>query len=73
MGNVLEIGDWLVPNETINHTHKNLPEVSFTDKKSIKDFERHHIMEVLTKTNWKIRGVNGATKILDLNPTTLEA
>jgi len=39
----------------------------------MEEMERLHIIEVLNSANWKIRGENGAAKILDLNPTTLEA
>jgi formate hydrogenlyase transcriptional activator len=35
--------------------------------------EREHIQDVLKKTNWRIRGRNGAAEILGLNPSTLYA
>ncbi len=40
---------------------------------TIEQLERNHIQEVLEKTNWRIRGRNGAAEILGLNPSTLYA
>jgi len=37
------------------------------------DMERAHIQKVLKKTQWKIRGKDGAADILGLKPTTLES
>ncbi|MEI7729671.1 MAG: sigma-54 dependent transcriptional regulator [Verrucomicrobiota bacterium] len=39
----------------------------------LKDVERDHILAVLDKVNWRIRGSQGAAEILALKPTTLEA
>jgi formate hydrogenlyase transcriptional activator len=39
---------------------------------AIADLERHHILHVLNKTGWRIRGDGGAAKALGLKPTTLE-
>jgi formate hydrogenlyase transcriptional activator len=39
---------------------------------SIAEVERSHILAVLDRTNWRIRGAGGAAEILDLKPTTLE-
>jgi len=38
----------------------------------LKEVERRHILQVLHKTNWRIRGKKGAAEILDIKPTTLE-
>ena len=38
----------------------------------LKEVERQHILKVLQKTNWRIRGAGGAAKILEIKPTTLE-
>jgi transcriptional regulator with GAF, ATPase, and Fis domain len=35
--------------------------------------ERDYIIKVLEKTNWKIRGKNGAAQLLGMQPTTLES
>ena len=40
---------------------------------TMEDMERQHIVDVLERTNWRVSGEKGAAKILDLNPTTLEA
>ena len=40
---------------------------------TLEEMERQHIMDVLEQTNWRVSGEKGAAKILDLNPTTLEA
>ncbi|MFZ6010634.1 MAG: sigma 54-interacting transcriptional regulator [Bacteroidota bacterium] len=65
----LELGDWLPKPQIISTDHKH---ESATDQ-SLEVLERTHILQVLQKTNWKIRGEGGAAKILSLNPTTLEA
>lgn len=69
-GITLETGEWL-PQVTVPIKSKK----STTDSPAhtIQEVERNHIEAVLIKTNWKIRGENGAAKILNLNPTTLEA
>ena len=61
-GNRLEIGDWLPK-----------PSIKTKNVVSLADNERVHIENVLKLTNGKVRGENGAAKILDINPTTLEA
>jgi transcriptional regulator with GAF, ATPase, and Fis domain len=33
--------------------------------------ERHHILQVLQQTGWRIDGKNGAALLLGLNPSTL--
>ena len=40
---------------------------------SLSDVERNHIEAVLQSTQWRVRGVGGASEILGLKPTTLEA
>ena len=35
--------------------------------------DRSHILKVLERTHWRIRGAGGAAEILGLKPTTLEA
>ncbi len=37
------------------------------------DAERDHLLSVLKRTGWRIRGKGGAAEILDLKPTTLES
>jgi formate hydrogenlyase transcriptional activator len=40
--------------------------------KTLRENEHEHILSVLQKTGWKIRGMGGAAGLLDVNPTTLE-
>ena len=39
----------------------------------LSEYERKYIIKVLEKTYWKVEGVNGAAKILDINPETLRS
>jgi transcriptional regulator with GAF, ATPase, and Fis domain len=39
---------------------------------SLKEIERMHILSVLERTGWRVRGENGAAEVLGLNPSTLE-
>jgi formate hydrogenlyase transcriptional activator len=41
--------------------------------KSLDDLQKNHILDTLNKTKWRIRGENGAAKILGIKPTTLES
>ena len=68
---VLDLGEWRPLNsEAPQHVST---QATSNGPKSMEEMERLHIIEVLNSANWKIRGENGAAKILDLNPTTLEA
>lgn len=40
---------------------------------SIAEMERRHIISVLDRTRWRVRGRNGAAEILGLKPTTLDS
>ncbi len=40
---------------------------------TLENTERAHILKVLNRTNWRIRGTGGAAENLGLKPTTLEA
>ncbi len=41
--------------------------------RSLEEVERRHILEVLEETGWRVSGERGASKILGLKRTTLEA
>lgn len=41
--------------------------------KTLAQFERDYLLEILARTGGRIRGEEGAAKILDVKPTTLEA
>ena len=38
---------------------------------TLEEIERRHILNVLARTNWRVRGKDGAAEILGLKPTTL--
>ena len=40
---------------------------------SLHEMERTHIVSVLERTGWRVRGSNGAAEILALKPTTLDS
>jgi len=41
-------------------------------REAMADVERSHLMDVLARTGWRIRGKGGAAEVLGLKPTTLE-
>jgi len=40
---------------------------------TLADVESQHILDILERTGWRVRGENGAAKILGLKPSTLES
>jgi formate hydrogenlyase transcriptional activator len=44
-----------------------------TPDRSLADWERHHIVDALEATGWRVRGEQGAAERLGLKPTTLES
>jgi formate hydrogenlyase transcriptional activator len=40
---------------------------------SLQETERRHILAVLKRTNWRIDGVSGAARLLEMNPSTLRS
>jgi len=40
---------------------------------SLQEVEKEHILRVLQSTNWRIEGAKGASRILDINPSTLRS
>ncbi len=68
--NVLELGDWL---PKVSVVQNQASDAKTKAASSLEDIERQHIIHTLNKTGWKIRGEDGAAKMLDINPTTLEA
>ena len=39
---------------------------------TLEDLQRHHIIESLQTTSWRVRGTGGAAELLGLKPTTLD-
>jgi PAS domain S-box-containing protein len=40
---------------------------------ALDDVERNHIVSVLERTNWRVRGAGGAAELLRINPSTLDS
>ncbi len=64
-GEQLRLGNWFMDSSIEN--------VVSDDLRTMETVERDYIIKVLEKTNWKIRGKNGAAEILGMQPTTLES
>ena len=64
-GGQLQLGNWFMDS--------NLDNVVSDHLTTLEIVERDYIIKVLEKTNWKIRGKNGAAEILGMQPTTLES
>ncbi len=47
------------------------PAASQSDVSSLEQIESEHILQVLEKTNWRIKGRGGAAELLGLKPSTL--
>jgi len=47
--------------------------ISSSNSRKLEEVERQHILGVLEKSGWRIRGAHGAAQELGLKPTTLEA
>ncbi|MFQ5652664.1 MAG: sigma-54 interaction domain-containing protein, partial [bacterium] len=68
-GKQLELGDWLP--RTSEDPISALSNAS--QAATLEQNERQHILSVLEKTDWRVRGEKGAARILDINPSTLES
>jgi PAS domain S-box-containing protein len=55
---------------TVPGTPALFPSVS---SRKMEDVERDHVLSILEKSGWRIRGANGAAEQLGIKPTTLEA
>ena len=64
-GGQLRLGNWFMDNGLDHAVPDGLTTLEIV--------ERDYIIKVLEKTNWKIRGKNGAAEILGMQPTTLES
>jgi chemotaxis protein methyltransferase CheR len=86
-GNVRELEN-MIERAVINARNKalrvelpeNLASPIDTDKtlevdvyKTLAEVEREYILRILTKTNWRIAGPDGAATILEINPSTLRS
>jgi transcriptional regulator with GAF, ATPase, and Fis domain/streptogramin lyase len=64
-GNKLLLGDWVPQNNGSSNGKAHFL--------TLEESEKHHILEALEKTGWRVSGEKGAAKILGLNPKTLES
>lgn len=76
--NIVERALILNPKEELSFDFMNLPEASTPQQDNITftsdnldEVTAQHIKNILTKTNGKINGPNGAAKMLGINPSTL--
>jgi transcriptional regulator with GAF, ATPase, and Fis domain len=56
--------------------HVGIPQsIDSINKQStgLEEFEKNHIIDILSMTGWKVRGKNGAAELLRLKPSTLES
>ncbi|MGD0276587.1 MAG: sigma 54-interacting transcriptional regulator, partial [Syntrophales bacterium] len=68
-GTILSHGSrFVLPDLGVGHLDHIGPKANTT----LKENERTHILWALQKTNWKLRGSNGAARLLDIHPSTLE-
>jgi formate hydrogenlyase transcriptional activator len=66
-GRILELGNWTARKPATNA--KKGPAQLMT----MEECERQHITAILEMTHWKVSGENGAARILDMIPTTLDS
>ncbi len=63
-GRTLVMGDWL---------RRKPSTKTKTRQMTMEECERNHIIEVLEMTRWRVSGENGAARLLDMVPTTLDS
>ncbi len=72
--NIIERAVIISPSTSLFVEQLQNPGFKNTDKLlPLSEYERQYIIKVLQKTYWKVEGVNGAAKILDINPETLRS
>ncbi|WP_339666231.1 helix-turn-helix domain-containing protein, partial [Maribacter arcticus] len=73
--NLIERAAILANNDTLvipgfESTNQNTKSINHKNL-SLDAIQRDHIIQVLEKCDWKISGVNGASSMLELKPSTL--
>ncbi|MGM0489840.1 MAG: sigma 54-interacting transcriptional regulator [Planctomycetota bacterium] len=71
--NVIERSMILTKGSTLQVDVPSISGSSAAKPMTLAEVEKQHILDVLNKTGWRIRGKNGAAEILGLKPTTLES
>jgi len=69
--NVIEYSMIMSKSRSLQVESHKLQNISETGGLTLQEMERDHILRILRKVNWKIRGKNGAAEILGLNESTL--
>lgn len=69
--NVIERGVILSTGDTLRITFPAGSQPTVRQAVTLAEVERQHILSILEKTDWHIKGPNGAARILDLKPGTL--
>jgi PAS domain S-box-containing protein len=71
--NVVERAMILSRGPTLDIQIPDTTEPSDTDAKTLDEVQRLHIIEVLERAGWRIRGENGAAAVLGVNESTLRS
>ncbi|MBN4055124.1 sigma 54-interacting transcriptional regulator [bacterium AH-315-K03] len=71
--NVIERAMILSSGKTLTIDLPTTAAASRSDSQTLSDVQRAHILKVLSDTNWRVRGSDGAASVLDLKPSTLES
>lgn len=73
--NIIERGMILAKGSTLRVSPPKTREVEVNGSKalSLDEVQKKHIIEVLERTGWKVRGAGGAAEILEMKPSTLES
>jgi transcriptional regulator with GAF, ATPase, and Fis domain len=69
--NVIERAMIICKSEFLEIRLPALSELAMDPEIKIVDVERNHIVKILESTGWRIKGRNGAAKLLGLHPATL--
>jgi formate hydrogenlyase transcriptional activator len=69
--NVIEHGVIISSGSSLQVLLPQAPAGASFQNKTMEEAEYQHIMKVLTKTGWRIKGSNGAASLLGLKPSTL--
>jgi formate hydrogenlyase transcriptional activator len=71
--NVVERAMIISSGKTLALQLPSISEFTVREPLQMNDAERRHIITVLERTNWRIKGKNGAAEILGLKPSTLHS
>ncbi len=69
--NFIEHGIIISQGEVLNAPALQGPEQASSTSLTLDEISREHILEILSSTNWRIKGPRGAAEKLGLKPSTL--